>query len=150
MRKRPCFSDCSKVVVELLDVLGIGVEASRGPDPALELDEGVEGGKVNGAARTLCGRVLLNDLIGPHEPRHDEEITHSAGDVRLRLAIIMPPQNLGGSLGVPGFVVVYLNGHLGPRSLQISNRASRRTRPHSGALPIRISPTPLLRRNELP
>ena len=34
-----------------------------------------------------------------------------------------------------------LNGHLGPLGLQISNRASRRTTPHSGALPIRISPT---------
>ena len=58
-----------QVVVKLPDVLWIGVDASRGPDPAFELDEGVEGGKVYGAARTFCRRVLLNDLIGPDEAR---------------------------------------------------------------------------------
>ena len=51
-----------------------------------------------------------------------------------------PPQNIGGSLGVPGVVVVYLNGHLRPQSIWISYRASRRTREHSGASPIRTRP----------
>ena len=75
----------------MLDVLGIRVEASGGPDPALELYERVKGGKVDGTARTLCGWVLLNDLIALHETRHDEEITHRAGDVRLGLATVVPP-----------------------------------------------------------
>ena len=74
----------------MLDVLGIRVEASRGPDTALELGERVEGGKVYGATLALGGRVLLNGLIGPHKPREDEEIAHRAGDVRLGLAIFMP------------------------------------------------------------
>ena len=104
----------------MLDVLEIGVEASCGPDPALELYERVEGDKVDGAARALCRRVLLNDLIRPYQSCEDEEITYRAGDVRLGLAIVMPPQNLSGSLGVPGIGVVNLNGHLCPRFSWVS------------------------------
>ena len=80
-----------QVVVELLDVLGVGVEASRGPDSALELYERVEGSEVHCAARAMRGRVLLNDLIAPYQPCGDEEIAHCAGDIRLGLAIVVPP-----------------------------------------------------------
>ena len=70
--------------------------------PAELSHEGVEGGKVHGAARTLRGWVLLNGLIGPDEAREDEEIAHRVGDVRLGLAIVMPPQYLGGGMGDRG------------------------------------------------
>jgi len=39
-----------EIVVELAEVGGVGVEAALGADASLELDEGVQGGQVNGAA----------------------------------------------------------------------------------------------------
>ena len=101
-----------QVVVELLYVLGVGVEAAGGAYPALGLDEGVEGGQVDGAAGALGGRVLLDDLIAPGEAGGDEEIADGAGDVRLGLAQVVAPQHLGGGRGACGVVVVQVRGRL--------------------------------------
>ena len=75
----------------MLNVIGVRVEASRGAGPAFELYEGIEGSEVHGTARALGRRVLLDDLIPLYQSCDDEEITHCAGDVRLGLAIVVPP-----------------------------------------------------------
>ena len=50
--------------------------------------ECVEGGKIHGTTRNLRGRVLLNDLITPHESCHEEEISWAErfGRVTVRRA----------------------------------------------------------------
>ena len=56
----------SEVVVELVDVLGVWIEAAGCADASLEFDEGVEGCEVDGAAGSpgragflrRCARVL--------------------------------------------------------------------------------------------
>ena len=53
-----------QVFVELVHVVGVGIEAPGGADATLELDEGVEGRQVDGAARAQGGRVLFDDFIG--------------------------------------------------------------------------------------
>ena len=100
-----------QVVVELLDVLGVGVEAARGADPALELDERVEGGKVHGAARTLGGRVFFVYLLVLHEAGDGQEVADRAGDVGLGLAFVVAAENLGCGLLVPGIVWIDVQGH---------------------------------------
>ena len=84
------------------------------------------------AVRLELQTIEIEDTQGPLW------FEHRAGDVCLGLTAVVPPQNLSGGLGVPGVVVVYLNGHLGPQSIWISNRASQRANPHSASLPIRI------------
>ena len=100
-----------EVVVELFDVLRVGVESAGGADPALELDEGVESGEVHGAARTLGGRVLLDDLAWRCQSGGDQEVADGAGDVRFGLGVVVPPEYLGGRVGVAGVVVVYVDRH---------------------------------------
>ena len=100
-----------QVVVELVDVPGVGVEAARGADPALELDERVEGGEVHGAARAFGRRVFLDDLLVLYEAGDGQEIADRAGDVGLGLALVVPPQNLGCGLPVPGIVRVDVHRH---------------------------------------
>ena len=101
-----------QVVVELLHIRGVGVKAAGRANPALGLDEGVEGGQVDGAAGALRGRVLLDDLIAPGEAGGDEEVAHGAGDVRLGFAEVVPPEELGGGLLARGVVVVQVLRHL--------------------------------------
>ncbi len=101
-----------QVIVELVDVLGVGVEAARGADPALELDERVEGGEVHGAARTLGGRVFLDYLLVLYEAGEGQEIADRAGDVGLGLALVVAAENLGcGLLGI-GIVWINVQRHL--------------------------------------
>ena len=88
-----------EVVVELVDVVGVGFEAAAGADSALELDEGVEGGEVDGAAGALGRGVLLDYLVGSDQAGGDEEVADGAGDVRLRFVVFVAAENLGG--GVP-------------------------------------------------
>ena len=95
----------------MVDVLGVGVEAARGADPALELDERVEGGEVHGAARTFGRRVFLVYLLVLYEACDGQEIADRAGDVGLGLALVVPPENLGCGLLVPGIVCVDVHGH---------------------------------------
>ena len=100
-----------EVVVDLLYIVGVGVESAGGADPALELDEGVESGKVHGAARSLGGRVLLDDLAGSGQSGGDQKVANRAGDVRFGFRVVVPPEYLGGGLGVTGVVVVDVDGH---------------------------------------
>ena len=95
----------------MVDVLGVGVEAARGADPALELDKRVEGGEVHGAARTLGGRVFLDYLLALNEAGDGQEITDRAGDVGLGLALVVAAENLGCGLLVPGIVCVDVQRH---------------------------------------
>ena len=106
------FLGLGQVVVELVDVVGVGVEAAGGADPALGLDEGVEGGEVDGAAGALRGRVLLDDLVAPGQAGGDEEVAHGAGDVGLGFAEVVPPEELCGGLLAGGVVVVQVVSHL--------------------------------------
>ena len=105
------FFQLRQVVVELLDVLGVGVEAAGGADPAFELDERVEGGEVHGAARTLGGRVFLDYLLVFHEAGDGQEIADRAGDVGLGLALVVAPQDFGCGLLVPGIVRIDMHRH---------------------------------------
>ena len=96
-----------EVVVELVDVLGVGVEAARGADPALELDERVEGGEVHGAARAFGRRVFLDYLLVLYEAGDGQEVADRAGDVGFGLADVVPPQNLG--CGLLGIGIVWID-----------------------------------------
>ena len=100
-----------QIIVELVDVLGVGVEAARGADPSLELDERVEGGEVHGAARTLGGWVFLVYLLVFHEAGDGEEIADRAGDVGLGLALVVAAGDLGCGVLVPGIVCVDVHRH---------------------------------------
>ena len=100
-----------QVVVELVDVLGVGVEAAGGADPAFELDECVEGGEVYGAARALGGRVFLFYFVGFDEAGHSQEVANRGGDVGLGRADVVAPQDLGGCFFVPGIVYVDVHRH---------------------------------------
>ena len=95
----------------MVDVLGVGVEAARGADPALELDERVEGGEVHGAARAFGGRVFLDYLLVLYEAGDGQEVADRAGDVGLGLALVVPAENLGCGLLVPGIVCVDVHRH---------------------------------------
>ena len=88
-----------EVVVELVDVVGVGFEAAAGADSALELDEGIEGGEVYGAAGILGRGVLLDYLVGSDQAGGDEEVADGAGDVCLRFVTFVASEDLGG--GVP-------------------------------------------------
>ena len=100
-----------QVIVELLDVPGIGVEAAGGTDPAFELDERVEGGEVHGAAGTFGRRVFLDDLLVFHEAGDGQEVAHRGGDVGLGLALVVAAQDFGCGLLVPGIVCVDVQRH---------------------------------------
>ena len=100
-----------QVIVELVDVPGVGVEAACGADPSLELDEGVEGGEVHGAARTLGGWVFLVYLLVFHEAGDGQEVADRGGDVGFGRADVVPAENLGcGVLGI-GIVCVDVHRH---------------------------------------
>ena len=100
-----------QVVVELADVLGVGVEAAGGADPALELDEGVEGGEVDGAAGAQGGRVFFVDFLVLHQAGGGQEVPHGGGDVGLGLAVVVPPEDFGGGRLVFGVAGVDVGRH---------------------------------------
>ncbi len=83
-----------EVVIKLLDVPRVGTEAGPRANPPLDLDERIQRRQVHRAPRRLRRRVLLHDLVCSRQPRADQEVPHRAGDVRLRLGMLMPPQNL--------------------------------------------------------
>ena len=84
----------SEVVVNLLDVTLGGTEPGPRANPPLDLDERIQRRQVHRPPRCLRWRVLLDDLVRPRQPRTDQEVPHRARDVRFRLGILMPPQNL--------------------------------------------------------
>ena len=51
----PALVGLLQVVVELVDVVGVGIEAAVGADSALELDEGVEASEVDGRREPRAG-----------------------------------------------------------------------------------------------
>ena len=102
-----------EVVVQLPDVFRVGVESADGSQPALDFDEGVQGGEVNGAAGTLRRRVFLHNLLSLGQAGVGEEVAYGAGDVGLVLAGIVPVQDGGGSERVLGVVGVEMNRHRG-------------------------------------
>ena len=59
----------------------------------------------------MGGRVLLDDLAWRGQSGGDQEVADGAGDVGLGLGVVVPPEYLGGGLGVTGVVVVYVDGH---------------------------------------
>ena len=95
----PSFAEEREVVVYLLHIHGVGVEAClHVADPALDLDECVQRGQVNGAAGCVGRRVFLDDFIGLGKLRFDEEVAYGAGDVGFRLAAVVAVQDGGGEL----------------------------------------------------
>ena len=54
-----------QVLVQLSDVVGVGVKASCCSDPALEFHKCVEGSQVYGATGTLGRRILLDYVARP-------------------------------------------------------------------------------------
>ena len=59
----------------------------------------------------MGGRVLLDDLAGSGQSGGDQEIADHAGDIRFGFRVVVPPEYLGGGLGVLGIVVVDVDGH---------------------------------------
>ena len=105
------FLGLGEVVVDLVDVFGVGVEAAGGADRAFELDEGVEGGEVDGAAGALGRWVFFDDVLGFYEAGYGEEVADGGGDVGLGLAFVVAAQDFGcGSLAA-GVVWVDVEGH---------------------------------------
>ena len=100
-----------EVVVELVDVVGVGFEAAVGADSALELDEGVEGGEVDGAAGTESRGVFFDHVVGSDKAGGNEEVADGGGDVRLRFVVFVASKNLGGGVPDVGVVVVYVWRH---------------------------------------
>ena len=107
----PALMGLLQVVVQLADVVGVGVHAAGGTDSALELDEGVEGGEVDGAARALGRGIFLDHVVASDKAGGDEEVANGGGDVRLRLVVFVTAQNLGGGGPDGGVVVVYVWQH---------------------------------------
>ena len=101
----------SQVVVELRDVVRVGVEAAGGANAALDLDEGIERRQVHGAMRPPRGRLLLDDLAVPRQLGEREEVPHGAGNVRLRLGPVVPAQNFGRRLGIARIFVIQVFRH---------------------------------------
>ena len=75
---------------------GVGFASHGSPNPSLELDEGVKGGQVKGAARGTRGWVLFDHLLTPDKTSDDAGAPDGAGDGGLDLKVVMPPQYLGG------------------------------------------------------
>ena len=100
-----------QVVVQLPHVIGVGFAAGGGADAPLELDEGVQGGQVNGAPAAVRGRVLLDHLLGLGQAGADQEIADGRGDVGLRLVALVPFQDGGGGAGKLWVVDVQVRGH---------------------------------------
>ena len=105
-----------QVVVNLIDVGGIGFASAGGAYPALELDEGVQGCQIDGPAGGVRGRVFLDNFFAPGQAGQDEKVPDCASDVCLGLGVSMPPQNFPGGLGILGVGVVDMPGsvHAGP------------------------------------
>ena len=95
----------------MVDVFGVGVEAAGGADAALELDEGVEGGEVDGAAAAQGGWVFFDDVLGFYEAGDGEEVTDGGGDVGLGLAFVVASQDFGCGGFAVGVVGVDVEGH---------------------------------------
>ena len=100
-----------QVVVQLPDVLGVGVAARRRADAPLHLDEGVQRRQVHRPARPFGGRILLDDLLARGQSGRDEEVPHRAGDVGLRLEVVVPPQHLPRGLSILRVVYIDLRSH---------------------------------------
>ena len=114
-----------QVVVQLPDVLGVGVAARRRADAPLHLDERVQRRQVHRPARPFGGRILLDDLLARGQSGRDEEVPHRAGDVGLRLEVVVPPQHLPRGLSILRVVDVNLRSHnLCPRSAHPGRIAS--------------------------
>ena len=126
-----------QVVVELPDVLGVGLEAGGGADPALDLYEGIEGGEVDGAVGAQRGRVLLVDLVAVDEAGADQEVAHGGGDVGLELAGVVPTEYLRGGLGAGGVVGVdvYGQGVVLQAALRLAQMGVGGTREAAGDTP---------------
>ena len=91
-----------EVAVELVDVVGIGLETWLGADPPLELEDHVGGGEV--AASAVAGRCFDLDLGGRGQLDGDEEVARGGADVVLGLSeVVAFEDGFGG--GVRGGIV---------------------------------------------
>ena len=91
-----------EIAVELVDVVGIGLEAGLRADPPLELEDHVGGAEV--AAAAVAGRGFDFDLRPVGEVDGDEEVAHGGADVVLGLVeVVAFEDGLGG--GVRGGIV---------------------------------------------
>ena len=102
-----------EVVVNLIDVCRVGIETAHGADALFELDEGVQGGEVDGTTRCIGRRVFLDDGTGFGQVGKDQEIADGAGYVGLCAGCVMSEQDFAGRAGVPGIVDVEVCGHGG-------------------------------------
>ena len=91
-----------EVAVELVDVVGIGLESGLGADPPLELEDHVGGGEV--AASAVAGRGFDLDLGGRGQFDGDEEVARGGADVVLGLSEVVAFED-GLGRGVRGGVV---------------------------------------------
>ena len=84
-----------------------------GADAALEFDEGVEGGEVDGAAGALGGWVFFDYFVGFGEVGGYQEVTDGGGDVGFGFAVVVSAEDFGGGRLVFGVVCVDVDGHWG-------------------------------------
>ena len=59
----------------------------------------------------MGGRILLDDLAGSGQSGDDQEVADRAGDVRFGTRVVVPPEYLGGRVGIAGVIVVYVDRH---------------------------------------
>ena len=76
-----------EIAVELVDVVGIGLEAGLCADPPLELEDHVGGAEV--AASAVAGRGFDLDLGPGGEVDRDQEVAHGGADVVLGLSEVV-------------------------------------------------------------
>ena len=103
-----------QVVIQLPHVLRGGFTAGGGANPALELDEGVQSGKVNGATGGVRWRVFLDNLLASGQVGEDEEVSHRAGDLGFGLEAVVSQHKLCRCITIPGVGYVYVLRHARP------------------------------------
>ena len=66
---------------------------------------------MSGSVRSTARRVFLDYVLGLYEAGDGEEIADRAGDVGLGLALVVPAQDFGCGVFVPGIVCVDVHRH---------------------------------------